>query len=223
MDTAELAAAVGILKGSDVLDGYFRRLLEESEPRICLDLQSIDCRGYLDPGENLIGIGGGLSRSEMALILAHELRHLDQFRRGYGPSLAFDMSENVRLSFAVEADAQAIATLFAWSEGAAGDPMLWQALMALEHCDDIALAFEAAIDAGATPAGATRAAFSAWYDSRWRLERYAAAAAANHLDRLDKEKAVPSAEKLPPDYFEHMCLMPDGGNYDCHLTEEIRG
>jgi len=87
--------------------------------------------------------------------------------------------------------------------------------------EDIAAAFADAITAGATPAAATRAAFSAWYRSPWRLERYRAAAVGSHLDRLDDAKAIPTVARLPPDHFDRMCLMPDGSNYGCHLTEEI--
>jgi hypothetical protein len=220
-ELAELAAAVDILRQTPLLNGYFGRLLSECEPNICIDPSTIDCRGYFEPQEHVIAVGGALSRLEMTLILAHELRHLDQYRRGYGPSLTIDLSENIRLSLAMEADAQAIATFFAWSADESGNPALWQALEALEHSEDIAAAFAEAITAGATPAGATRAAFSAWYRSEWRLERYRAAAAANHLDRLDAEKAIATAERLPPDHFDRMCLMPDGSNYGCHLTEEI--
>jgi hypothetical protein len=220
-ELAELAAAVNLLGRAAPLGGYFARLLTESELDICLDPSCIDCRGYFEPQEHKIGIGGGLSRWEMTLILAHELRHLDQNRRGFVPSLTISMSENIRLSFAMEADAQAIATLLAWSAHEAGDLTLWRALEALERAEDIAAAFADAVTAGATPAGATRAAFSAWYGSPWRLERYGAAAAASHLDRLDETKAFPSAAALPRDYFDRMCLMPDGGNYGCHLTEEI--
>jgi len=220
-ELAELAAAVDILRRTPLLDGYFGRLLSECEPNICLDPATIDCRGYFDPKDHVIAVGGALSRLEMTLIVAHELRHLDQYRRGYGPSLAIDMGENIRLSFAMEADAQAIVTLFAWSANDSGDPALWQALEALEHAEDIAAAFADAITAGATPVSATRAAFSAWYRSPWRLERYRAAATGSHLDRLDAEKAIATAARLPPDHFDRMCLMPDGSNYDCHLTEEI--
>ena len=220
-ELAELAAAVDILRQTPLLDGYFGRLLSECEPNICIDPTTIDCRGYFEPEKHVIAVGGALSRLEMTLIVAHELRHLDQYRRGYGPSLAIDMSENVRLSFAMEADAQAIATLFAWSASDSGDPALWRALEGLEHSEDIAAAFVDAITAGATPAGATRTAFSAWYRSSWRLERYRTAAAGSHLDRLDAEKAIPTAARLPPDHFDNICLMPDGSNYGCHLTEEI--
>ncbi|HSP24806.1 MAG TPA: DUF6782 family putative metallopeptidase [Saliniramus sp.] len=218
---ADLAAAVGMLGQATLLDGYFARLLSECELNICLDPSTIDCRGYFEPQEHLIAVGVALSRLEMTLILAHELRHFDQHRRGYGPSLTVAMSENIRVSFAMEADAQAITTLFAWSAREAGDPALWQALEALEHSQDIAAAFEEAVAAGATPAGATRAAFTAWYGSSWRRERYRAAAVTHHLDHLDEAKAIPSSAELPPSHFDGLCRMPDGSNYGCHLTREI--
>jgi hypothetical protein len=207
----ELDAAAALLGQS----GYFGKLMRISGVAICVDPLMTLFHGYYEPDEHVIVVGADATVAEKALILAHELRHVDQAARGYAPSIAFDMRENVRQIYALEADAQAITVLFAWSMREAGDASLWQALKTLEHAGDMAAPFEAAIVAGAGQAAATRAAFSAWYRSRWRVESYFTAGAGAYLDQLDETHAIQSYQELPPDHFDRLCLMPNGGNYAC--------
>ncbi|HSP24912.1 MAG TPA: DUF6782 family putative metallopeptidase, partial [Saliniramus sp.] len=162
----ELDAAVELLGQS----GYFGNLMRMSGVEMCVDPLMTLFRGHYEPDEHVIVIGANASVAEKALILAHELRHVDQAARGYAPSIELDMRENIRQIYALEADAQAVTVLFAWSMREAGNPSLWRALKTLEHVGDIAGLFEAAMLAGAGQTAATRAAFSAWYRSRWRIE-----------------------------------------------------
>jgi hypothetical protein len=207
----ELDAAAELLRQS----GYFDILMRTSGVEICVDPLMTLFRGHYEPDEHVIVIGANASMEEKALILAHELRHVDQAARGYAPSLEFDMRENVRQIYALEADAQAVTVLFAWSMREAGNPSLWQALKTLEHAGDMAAPFEAAMLAGAGQIAATRAAFSAWYHSRWRVEAYFTASAGAYLDQLDETRSVQSYRELPQSHFNRLCLMPNGGDYAC--------
>jgi hypothetical protein len=63
------------------------------------------CRGYYEPTAHVIALGPDLTFDEKLLIVVHELRHVDQIRRGFVPSLSLDHREYVRLVFALEADA----------------------------------------------------------------------------------------------------------------------
>jgi hypothetical protein len=211
----ELDAAAELLKQS----GYFDILMRMSGVEICVDPQMTLFRGYYEPDEHVIVIGANASVEEKTLILAHELRHVDQAARGYAPSIAFDMRENVRQIFALEADAQAVTVLFAWAMREAGNSSLWQALKTLEHAGDMAAPFEAAMLAGAGQAAATRAAFSAWYQSPWRVENYFTAAAGAYLDQLEETRSVQSYRELPKGHFDRLCLMPNGGDYACRPPE----
>jgi hypothetical protein len=220
-ELAELAAARDILVGSPAFGTYFAGILADTSVSICFDPTAIDCRGYFEPEANVIALAPRLSCGEKALILAHELRHLWQFRRGFSMSLDHDMREHVRLTYAVEADAQAFATYFAFVERAR-QPLLWQAARRLSKYEDIADAIERAAAAGAAPADIILAGFTAWYASSWRIEQYYRGAAANYLDRLDESKAVRRYARFSSNRFDDLCRMPDGSNYGCQATAEIQ-
>jgi hypothetical protein len=68
---------------------------------------------------------------------------------------------------------------------------------------------------------ATRAAFARWYDSDWRRESYYLSACGQYLDQLDETHAIEGRDRLPADFFDTLCLLPDGTNYGCHLTDAI--
>ena len=214
----ELDAAAELLKQS----GYFDILMRTTGVEICVYPLMTFFRGHYEPDEHVIVIGANASLEEKALILAHELRHVDQAARGFAPSIAFDLRENVRQIFALEADAQAITVLFAWSMREAGNPSLWQALKTLEHAGDMAAPFEAAMQAGEGQAAATRAAFLAWYQSPWRVENYSTAAVGAYLDQLDESRSIQSYRELPRGHFDGLCLMPNGGDYACGLPTESK-
>jgi hypothetical protein len=203
-----------------VLGGYFTNLLRDSGVSLCLDPESGECRGYYVPEANAIALRPGLPADEMALIVLHELRHLDQHARGYGPSAEYAMAENARQMFALEADAQAVGALFAWQRRAE-DPGLWDAYLGFPRYRDIAVAFEASKEGGADDLAATRDAFRAWYHSDWRRRTYYLASCSAYLDLVDAEHLLPSYEPLPEGYFDGLCRLPDGRDYGCADTDEI--
>lgn len=219
--TAAIAALRAALADPAVLDGWFADVLEASGVELAFATATACCRGYFDAETNRIGILPGLAPDLKLLIAVHELRHVDQYRRGFALPLDVDRREATRLVFAIEADAQAIAALYAWSARAAGRPGAWEAFLGLERYRDIPEAFAAAIAAGADPAAATRAAFRTWYASDWRRQRYYYATGSRYLDAIEAAHRDEPAARLPPDRFDALCLMPGGGSYGCETTGEI--
>jgi hypothetical protein len=218
---AEVAALRAALSDRAVLDGWFADLLETSGVELTIAPAMTCCRGYFDAETNRIGLLPGLAPDLKLLIAAHELRHVDQYRRGFVLPLDVDRREATRLVFAIEADAQAIAALYAWSAREAGRPGAWEAFLGLERYHDIPEAFAATMAAGGDLATATRAAFSTWYASDWRRQRYYYAAGARYLDALEGAHRDEPVARLPPDRFDGLCLMPGGDSYGCETTEEI--
>lgn len=217
----DLAAAVDELMSPGAFRDYFSDLISASGVSLCVDPGAIQCRGYFEPEPNVIAVAAGLTRADKTLIIAHELRHLDQKRRGFGLSLDVDMDEHVRLTYAMEADAQAFVTMFAWSARTSGHPELWKAILRLEHYEDIPEAFAAAMKGDATTTEAMRAAFAAWFTSSWRLEQYYLSAGGNYLDQLDERHAIRRFDPLPSDAFNRLCLMPDGSEYGCQTVDAL--
>jgi hypothetical protein len=217
----ELVGLRARLVQDPVLDGYFERLLDESGVRLCLGEAMVECRGYFEPDRNLIAIRPGLDPVDMLLVAVHELRHVDQALRGFSPTTDFSMRETARLVYALEADAHALVVLFAWAELQAGRRDVWEAVSELEHYEDIAVAFAVAMGEGLA-AEATRAAFRAWYTSEHRLRQYYVASCTHYLDALERAHRPQPTAMLPAHYFETLCLLPDGSNYGCHQTTEIR-
>jgi hypothetical protein len=217
---SELKALTTRLAAGPLAD-YLAGLLASSDLVLCLDPRTPGCRGYFEPASRIIAISPELSLDEKLLVLVHELRHVDQVRRGFTPSLSLDRREYVRLVFALEADAEALATYYAWSEHPEGKSELWTAIETLAHYEDIAAAFRIELAAGGDSAQATRAAFASWYRSEWRRENYYISTCGHYLDRLDAEHAVPGHATLPARYFDELCLLPGGTNYGCQSTDEI--
>lgn len=210
---ALLARIADLSDGTDPLVA----LLAETGTLVCLDDRPMEARGFYEPAAGIIVLAARLPDDLLFPIAVHELRHLDQYWRGFCPSTAFAREESVRLLFAMEADAQAIATLYAWHARERGDPGPWSELEALPNYLDITQSFAAEMAASGDPSIATAMAFDAWYAAEWRTESYYRAACAGYYDAIDREKALPSYAPLPEDYFDRFCLLPDGGAYDCRV------
>lgn len=189
--------------------------LNDLQPALCLDERKIGDRGYYDPLRNIIGLKADLVYHEKLAVLLHELRHLDQLARGYCPSTEFSMKETARATFAVEADAQAVAILISWAMKTDGNAGPWQAMMSWPNYADIQNRFETVMRKTNDPAQATAAAFAQWYTSSWRIETYYQASCSDYLDRLDKTKLLATDDLLPDDFLENLCKMPDGSDYFC--------
>lgn len=150
----------------------------------------------------------------------HELSHLDQDNRGFCPTIAFDMAENERLTLMIEADAQAVATLYTWDLAAAGQPAAWQAAQDLPEYGDIARAFLAVMD-GPAPSreAALSAALDQWFASAWRVESYRLDSCSAYLDALDAAHWQRSYCLLPPGFSDTLCDLPNGGRSPCDAPD----
>lgn len=187
--------------------------MKARETTLCLDGRPMDALGYFAPERNALILNAALSDGALFVIAVHELRHLDQVRHGFCPSVALERGEYLRLSFAMEADAQATATLYAWQAHLDGLEGPWAGLAGLSTYADVAAAFEAAIAGGVDQA--MTAGFGAWYGNPKRLETYYTATCGAYYDALDRSNLLPGNDRLDADFLERLCRLPDGAAYPC--------
>jgi hypothetical protein len=221
-DLKDLEAAVEMLRRTPDFGGYLSNLIEDNAVTICWDPMSIQARGYFDPELNLVAIASGVDQAEKTVILAHELRHLDQRNRGYKLDLDYDAIEHIRQTYAIEADAEAFAILVAWENRYVGDPSPWNAALGSSHYSDIAVAFEEGRWGELSTTSAMKHLFIVWYQSDWRRVQYYYSAYGNYLDVLDSQHGIRMYRSFPEDHFDNLCILPpDNSNYGCHFTDEI--
>lgn len=196
--------------------------LDRIGPEICLVSGVSGARGYFDLATNVIAIHAELTRGQQLAILIHELRHLDQVDRGVCPSDELAMREVARATFAMEADASAVAAHVGWEMRSAGDGDAWEALLAFPNYGDIAEAYAVErVASGSVPRALGRA-FSQWYESEWRLDRYYLTSCSDYLDRMDAAHSLPSYQQLDAEFYALLCRLPDGTPYDCVAPEAPR-
>lgn len=191
--------------------------LAEQAPILCLDDGLVEEQGYYEPKTNRIVLNSDLDQDFQLAILIHEIRHLEQFGRGYCPTIADRLTDYIRARLALEADASAIGVYIAWTLREGGDPGPWDSLATWPTHDDLVSRFASEIAAGADEVAATSATFAQWYQRADRREIYTFAICSNYLDALDREKVDPGAKTVPPDFAARLCRMPDGRPYDCTL------
>lgn len=217
-ETAEQHHLAGLLAEIRVLLAPFPALTESLErfgPALCLADQLDGAEGYLDPEAMAIVLRRNVPRDLQLGILLHELRHLDQFGRGFCPSGTLTMQENARAVFAMEADASAISLLVAWEGLMMGQPAVWEALLNWPSQNDIAIRLAQEFFRSADPATMAAEAFAQWYARGDRRERYYVESCSAYLDRQDAGHALPGTGALPDEYLERLCLLPQGGRYFC--------
>lgn len=213
-----LATDLAILSGPASETGPLFDALRTVAPAVCLTDTPSEALGVFDPEANVIAVSAGLGEDERRVILLHELRHVDQFNRGFCPGTDYSMTSAARFSFALEADAQAMTALIAWGAARNGEPSLWAAFRSFPQSTDIAQRLEDELAGGASPGAAAAAAFEQWYENPARVERYYIAACSDYLDRLDRDHLIPSDEALEPDRLAPLCLLPTGSPYPCDPT-----
>lgn len=219
-DNTTLLTLMELLQGEHELASYLLERAQEMKTGICLDDRDSGAFGYYDYHFNIIVLSEDLTLYEKLVILVHELRHVDHISRGYCQTIAYDMNEVVRLTFAAEADAQAITALFAWRL-LNDQPEVWTALLNFQRYRDLAEVFEHQMLEHDNELQALLHTFMQWYQSDWRLSMYRASSCMNYLDTLDESHKLATFTKFPDDYFDNFCILPGGNNYGCHLTDEI--
>lgn len=221
-DAAALAALLDRIEALEPQPDLLIAAWKSSGAELCLTDQPMEARGYYEPRSNRIVLRRDLPEGARAAILLHELRHIEQLSRGFCPSPGLDMREAARLVFAMEADAQAIATLYAWQLRQAGDSAAWNALEEIEHYADITARFATAMAEQGDIGIATAYAFDQWYQDDWRTEAYYVSSCSDHLERLEEEKRLPGYGTLPEGFFAQFCRLPSGRPYDCGIAGRFR-
>ena len=206
-----------------VFDGFpsLAEAWDSAAPPLCIEDRGIAARGYLETTSPRIVLRDGLPPGAQALILVHELRHLEQWTRGICLQNGLTMEATARAAFVLEADAAAVTALIAWAEAEAGRDDLWTALQGMPLFADIGATFADRMTAGASVAEATAAAFDAWYADDNRREAYYRAVCSDYLDRLDASKRLAGTAELPKDYLDGVCRLPSGGGYSCAEPEKL--
>jgi hypothetical protein len=217
----DLDGAVAILSSLDVLGPWFAGLIADSGVRLCVEHEMVGGRGWFEPETRTLSVSSTLSPADMVLVLAHELRHIDQWRRGFQLSLDVTATEHVRQTYALEADASAVLAWVGWTAGQEGHDGIWTATLDLDRYRDIAVAFDTEMTETASPTAALLAAFRAWYASPWRIDSYWRSACGNYLDRLDDLHRPAGQALLPSGRLNRLCEVPGLGNYGCASSPEI--
>ena len=210
-----------LLKKEPRISNYLLSIARDLNTVICIDERDDETRGYYDFRYNIVCIKEHLGLFEKLIIFVHELQHIAQFTRGFYCSLDYDIEEIIRMNFAIEADVQAIVTLYAWRMKENDMNEVWNALKGFPRYSDIAEAFEKEIQRSRDEMQAARAAFVQWYSSDWRVDKYYKNTYSWYVDMLDETKILQKYQKLPENYFSKLCMLPCGKNYGCHMTDEI--
>ncbi len=191
-------------------------------PQICLGAGTAGPQGSFDPMQNRIVVKALQPDGLLAGVLLHELRHAEQYQRGFCPSNDLSMQANAQATMAMEADASAVSLLAAWLLRDMGRPEPWQALAGWSMQADIAARFAEEIGAGGDAAAALTAAFTQWYASETRVERYYVASCSDYLDRQDKSHALPSYSQLSAGFYTDLCVLRELEGYACDPAATAR-
>ncbi len=205
----------------DSLGIYLLETAKNINPAICFEDRMDGTHGYYDYHYNAIVLQQSMNIHQQSITLVHELRHLEQILSNYSITTEYDIDEAARIRFAVEADAQAIATLFAWRIKNKGFSWAWNSLLQLEQYIDISKAFKILMNHSRSESEALLAAFRQWYASQWRIDAYYMNAKTQYLDLLHDTKKIRQYKALPLDYFDQLCKLPDESEYACDATSEI--
>ncbi len=218
----EIEALLISLEKVPELASYILEAASQIHTAFCMDDKVDYSYAYYDKIHNLIDLKTYLAFNEQLIFFVHELRHIDQISRGFCPSLDYAVKEMASLTLALEADAQAITTLYAWRMKSNGYPEIWTTLNKIENYVDIGNAFTKELEESGDELLATRAAFEQWYGAEWRTKNYYFNACLSYWVMQDRNNTPDNYTLLPTDYYKSLCRLPGGENYGCHLTDKIR-
>jgi hypothetical protein len=218
----EVQALVGWLRTALAPFGGLGGVLADEPPEFCLAAHLFGAQGYVDATARRVVLRADLPPGLMRAVAIHELRHVEQVRRGTCPSEGLSMQATGRVVMAMEADASAVSLAVAWSLREAGDGAVWAALADWPTHTKLARAFEAEMRGNGDVARATAAAFAAWYEDAALVERTYVAACSGYLDRQDESHALPRYGALDGGLFDDLCRLPGGEGYPCSEPEVAR-
>ena len=214
-DVPEVAGIVANL--APVLDRFPRlaATLENDVAELCVSDGMVGAHGWFEPDTGSVTLASGLAPGAAQSVLVHELRHVQQHVTGVCPPPDLAMREYARVVMAMEADASVTSLFVAATLREAGEPEMWQALLAWPLQADLARAFDAELEADGDLATAASRAFAAWYDDGERRQAYYVSACLDYLDRSERLHLLDRNGILPDAFFEQLCRLPDGRSYDC--------
>jgi hypothetical protein len=218
----EVQALVSWLRAALEPFGGLGGVLADNPPEFCLATSLFGAQGYVDGAARRIVLRADLPPGLMRAVAIHELRHVDQVRRGTCPSDGLSMQATGSVVMAMEADASAVSLTVAWSLREAGDGEVWAALAEWSTHVKLAQGFEAEMRESGDVAQATAAAFAAWYEDAALVERYYVAACSGYLDRQDERHALPRYGAIDDAFFDDLCRLPGGDGYPCREPESAR-
>src|SRR6056297_3006501 len=195
------------------------KTISTRSPKLCYASQLDGAHGYFDVESNRIYISNALSKDMQVGVFLHEARHLDQIEIGVCPTDDLAMKEYAQAAFALEADASAISLMISWDLKKQGDSSVWDALSSWESQSDIATRFAEEMNASDDYGAAVSVAFDQWYASEFRRDQYYLSTCSESLDRKDTTHALPRYLLLPTDFYEELCRLPNGLEYQCSAPE----
>lgn len=182
---------------------------------LCVADPLIGARGYYEAETNRIVIDASLPGGLALAVLVHEIRHQQQDAVGACPTVQLTRDAYAGAVAAMEADASVTGAVVAWHLREAGQPEMWNALAAWPMQADIVSRFAAAKEAGGTTAEAASAAFTQWHLNQERVAVYYQSSCLDYLDKVEDAHLVPGGTALPADYYDSLCVLPDGARYAC--------
>ena len=196
------------------------RPVAELKPTLCLVTRASEAHGTYQPETATISVHDGLSPGETTAILIHELRHLDQSARGICLSPDLAMRDHARAVFALEADAMAVTMLIAWELRETDGGAAFAALRSLPGSADIAATFARTMAETGDSALATADAFTAWYASDTRREKYYVSSCEAYLSEREDSKRLPGGLSFDATILTRMCQLPTGETYPCREPDD---
>jgi len=205
----------------ELVGGQAVRTLEQLGTAMCLnDHKQARSAAYGD-ATNVLTVKSGLEPRGKLFHALNEARHAVQQTQGMLGSVNTTLEENVRITFALEADAMATTVLAAWRLRERGDRELWQFLQG-GHDSDLTTVFAAHMVGERDEMAATRAVFNAWYSKETRIH-------AAFQDALTRERNQevwpverPYFEKLPSNFFDRLGELGDGRNYGANKSPMLK-
>ncbi len=172
--------------------------------------------GFFSVEEMRISLQRDAAREFQAVLLLHELRHLEQFGNGLCPTSGIlSMEEHVFVLLALEADASAVTTLRVWQRLLDGDPGLWEVVVNWPSQSDIAIRLGRSFFVGGDAAQLAASAFEQWYLQDERVERYMSQSCKDYLENATLNQTLPTHDLRAEEFLRRLCVLPDGTAYPC--------
>lgn len=219
---ARIRQTLAALVAQGAIGAQLAQTLADLKTPVCLDPHAGRIDGFYADTWNTVFLKESNPLPKTLLVLFHETRHAMQKTQGLIGSINTGMADAVKLTYAVEADAVAIATLAAWHMKQAGDDSVWNMMKQEQLYGDIPPVFESVLQNGGTETAATMAAFEQWYQSPIRIQAYMQETMRSYHAARAARRDLPYHDSLPAGYFDRLGEMRDGSNYGAKDSPRLR-